>query len=116
MIYLLKPKISFFREKKKEKEREELWKRLGSLELNPQDTSNPPHILTDTPMTSFISPRERKDILAAPTNAGANATSATATNSTSSTSGEKSPGSGKKTSSSSASNQPVAAAGETTKK
>jgi len=109
-------KLERQKEKKKEKEREELWKRLGSLELNPQDTSNPPHILTDTPMTSFISPRERKDILAAPTNAGTNATSATATNSTSSTSGEKSPGSGKKTSSSSASNQPVAAAGETTKK
>jgi serine/threonine-protein phosphatase 2A regulatory subunit B' len=47
------------REKKKEKEREELWKRLNSLEVSPPNPDVAPQILSKTPMTSFVSPRER---------------------------------------------------------
>jgi serine/threonine-protein phosphatase 2A regulatory subunit B' len=43
------------REKKKEKDREELWRRLGGLDL---DRPNPsPRILSATSMTSFVQPR-----------------------------------------------------------
>ncbi|VDN06789.1 unnamed protein product [Thelazia callipaeda] len=39
-------------EKKREKEREDLWKRLAAVELNPPQDKDP-HILSKTPLTSF---------------------------------------------------------------
>ncbi|KIH63659.1 protein phosphatase 2A regulatory B subunit, partial [Ancylostoma duodenale] len=70
--------ISFlFRERKREKDREDLWKRLEQLELNPPDANNPPRIFPNTPLTQFIQPRP-------------SATTTTAKE------GEKSPASGKK--------------------
>lgn len=41
-----------FREKKKEKDREELWKRLSQLDINKPDPA--PRILTTQSMTSFL--------------------------------------------------------------
>lgn len=72
-----------FREKKKEKEREELWKNLEALELNPPK-DGVPHILSKTPMTDFTTKRENVP--------GTHNLSAIATN----TSGEKSPNSSKR--------------------
>ncbi|KAK6058371.1 protein phosphatase 2A regulatory B subunit [Cooperia oncophora] len=45
------------RERKREKDREDLWKRLEQLELNPPDANNPPRIFPNTPLTQFIQPR-----------------------------------------------------------
>lgn len=72
--------FSIFREKKKEKEREELWKRLTTLEQNPPDLAGPPpQILSKTPMTAFVPPREKTSLPA-----------------TGSASGDKSPNANKK--------------------
>lgn len=49
--------ISNFREKRKEKEREDLWKRLAAVELNPPKDRDP-HILSKTPLTNFTTKRE----------------------------------------------------------
>ncbi|RCN36138.1 hypothetical protein ANCCAN_17975 [Ancylostoma caninum] len=65
------------KERKREKDREDLWKRLEQLELNPPDANNPPRIFPNTPLTQFIQPRP-------------SATTTTAKE------GEKSPASGKK--------------------
>uniref|UniRef100_A0A7I4KMN3 Serine/threonine protein phosphatase 2A regulatory subunit n=1 Tax=Brugia malayi TaxID=6279 RepID=A0A7I4KMN3_BRUMA len=46
-----------FREKRKEKEREDLWKRLAAVELNPPNDRDP-HILSKTPLTNFTVKRE----------------------------------------------------------
>lgn len=46
-----------FREKRKEKEREDLWKRLAAVELNPPKDRDP-HILSKTPLTNFTVKRE----------------------------------------------------------
>uniref|UniRef100_A0AC34F767 Serine/threonine protein phosphatase 2A regulatory subunit n=1 Tax=Panagrolaimus sp. ES5 TaxID=591445 RepID=A0AC34F767_9BILA len=48
-------KLERQREKKKEKDREELWRRLGSLDLDRPNAS--PRILSTTSMTSFVQPR-----------------------------------------------------------
>ncbi|KAK5981917.1 Serine/threonine protein phosphatase 2A regulatory subunit [Trichostrongylus colubriformis] len=45
------------KERKREKDREDLWKRLEQLELNPPDANNPPRIFPNTPLTQFIQPR-----------------------------------------------------------
>lgn len=71
------------KERKREKDREDLWKRLEQLELNPPDANNPPRIFPNTPLTQFIQPR--------PTSTSALTKE-----------GEKSPASGKKLSSGSA--------------
>ncbi|WKY09890.1 hypothetical protein Q1695_002334 [Nippostrongylus brasiliensis] len=68
------------KERKREKDREDLWKRLEQLELNPPDANNPPRIFPNTPLTQFIQPRP---------------SSATTPNKE----GEKSPATGKKLSS-----------------
>ncbi|MCP9264771.1 2A5A [Dirofilaria immitis] len=44
-------------EKRKEKEREDLWKRLAAVELNPPKDKDP-HILSKTPLTNFTTKRE----------------------------------------------------------
>ncbi|KAK6756123.1 hypothetical protein RB195_014482 [Necator americanus] len=45
------------KERKREKDREDLWKRLEQLELNPPDANNPPRIFPNTPLTQFIQPK-----------------------------------------------------------
>lgn len=47
-------KIERQKERKREKDREELWKKLEALEINPPDPKNPPKILANTPLTQFI--------------------------------------------------------------
>lgn len=78
---VLTPAVFFFREKKKEKEREDLWKRLAAVELNPP-VDKDPHILSKTPLTNFTVKRE------SPVGHGLVAASNSA--------GDKSPGSGKR--------------------
>lgn len=50
-----------FREKKREKDREDLWKRLAAVELDPPKEKDP-QILSKTPLTSFIVKRENPGI------------------------------------------------------
>ncbi|VDK61153.1 unnamed protein product [Anisakis simplex] len=45
------------KEKKREKDREDLWKRLAAVELDPPKDKDP-HILSKTPLTNFIVKRE----------------------------------------------------------
>ncbi|KAI6220834.1 Serine/threonine protein phosphatase 2A regulatory subunit [Aphelenchoides fujianensis] len=47
------------KEKRKERDREELWKRLNALDLK-DPPKNPPQILSKTPMTSFLQPGDRR--------------------------------------------------------
>ncbi|PAV63103.1 hypothetical protein WR25_17342 [Diploscapter pachys] len=47
-------KIERQKERKREKDREDLWKKLEALEINPPDPKNPPKILANTPLTQFI--------------------------------------------------------------
>uniref|UniRef100_A0A0K0DK80 Serine/threonine protein phosphatase 2A regulatory subunit n=1 Tax=Angiostrongylus cantonensis TaxID=6313 RepID=A0A0K0DK80_ANGCA len=42
------------KERKREKDREDFWKKLEQLELNPPDANNPPRIFPNTPLTQFI--------------------------------------------------------------
>jgi hypothetical protein len=44
-----------FREKKREKERDELWKRLGELELSYQNANNVGNLNSSNPETNAIS-------------------------------------------------------------
>ncbi|EJW75929.1 protein phosphatase 2a, partial [Wuchereria bancrofti] len=50
-------KLERQKEKRKEKEREDLWKRLAAVELNPPNDRDP-HILSKTPLTNFMTKRE----------------------------------------------------------
>ncbi|CAG9533263.1 unnamed protein product [Cercopithifilaria johnstoni] len=50
-------KLERQKEKRKEKEREDLWKRLAAVELNPPKDRDP-HILSKTPLTNFTTKRE----------------------------------------------------------
>ncbi|KAL3985452.1 Serine/threonine-protein phosphatase 2A 56 kDa regulatory subunit epsilon isoform [Acanthocheilonema viteae] len=50
-------KLERQKEKRKEKEREDLWKRLAAVELNPPNDRDP-HILSKTPLTNFTIKRE----------------------------------------------------------
>uniref|UniRef100_A0A914ZMH0 Uncharacterized protein n=1 Tax=Parascaris univalens TaxID=6257 RepID=A0A914ZMH0_PARUN len=49
------------KEKKREKDREDLWKRLAAVELDPPKDKDP-QILSKTPLTSFIVKRENPGI------------------------------------------------------
>lgn len=49
--------IFISREKRKEKERENLWKRLATVELNPSKDKDP-CVLSKTPLTDFTAKRE----------------------------------------------------------
>ncbi|KAI6186273.1 Serine/threonine protein phosphatase 2A regulatory subunit [Aphelenchoides besseyi] len=66
------------KEKRKERDREELWKRLNALDIK-EPPKTPPQILSKTPMTSFLQPGDRRAEMA-----------------TASGSGDRSPSSGKK--------------------
>ncbi|KAJ1365520.1 Serine/threonine-protein phosphatase 2A regulatory subunit pptr-1 [Parelaphostrongylus tenuis] len=70
-------KIERQKERKREKDREDFWKKLEQLELNPPDTNNPPRIFPNTPLTQFIQPQS-------------------SSTSSATKEGEKSPASGKK--------------------
>lgn len=59
--------ICNFREKRKEKEREDLWKRLAAVELDPPKDRDP-QILSKTPLTNFTTKRESLAGLVVPTN------------------------------------------------
>lgn len=74
-------KIERQKERKREKDREDLWKRLDQLEINPPDPSNPPKIFPPVPLQSFIAQQPRVPAVSAPP-----------------ASGEKSPAAAKKTS------------------
>lgn len=51
-LYILLRRL--LRERKREKDREDLWKKLDQLEINPPDPSNPPKIFPNVPLSSFI--------------------------------------------------------------
>uniref|UniRef100_A0A1I7XNY3 Serine/threonine protein phosphatase 2A regulatory subunit n=1 Tax=Heterorhabditis bacteriophora TaxID=37862 RepID=A0A1I7XNY3_HETBA len=67
------------KERKREKDREDMWKKLDQLELSPPDPANPPKIFPSTPLTQFVQSR-------------------CSSSSISSKDGEKSPATGKKAS------------------
>uniref|UniRef100_A0A0N4Z6V2 Serine/threonine protein phosphatase 2A regulatory subunit n=1 Tax=Parastrongyloides trichosuri TaxID=131310 RepID=A0A0N4Z6V2_PARTI len=48
------------KEKKREKERDGLWKKLEPLEIDPPATGQPLKLLSEEPLTSFITPNDKK--------------------------------------------------------